>query len=144
MPAAHLTLDESTNVALAEIPLGSDAVRQGFWLPGSGVFLCWNLFTLLGDLGAHSLGNRRIVGTRHQIGAVIVPGQWLANERFQRINSLVPVVLLSGLVVAKNHIVLDHRLAGVGAAVVSLLAKRPFIVVVPTATLTGDLVFRWH
>ena len=50
-----------------------------------------------------------------------VPARWLANERLQRINSLIPVVLLSALVVAqalavKTHIVLDHRVAGVAAA----------------------------
>ena len=84
-----------------------------------------------------------------KLAGYVVPGQWLANERFQRINSLVPVVLLSGLVVAqalviKTHIVLDHRLAGVGAAVVALLAKAPFPVVVFTAAFTSALVFRWH
>lgn len=79
----------------------------------------------------------------------VVPAKWLSNERFQRINSLVPIVLLSGLVVAqtlvlKTHIVLDHRLAGVGAAVVALVAKAPFPVVVLSAALTSALVYRWH
>jgi len=78
-----------------------------------------------------------------------VPARWLANERLQRINSLIPVVLLSALVVAqalavKNHIVLDHRVAGVAAAMAALVAKAPFPVVVISAAVTSALVYRLH
>ncbi len=79
----------------------------------------------------------------------LVPARWLANERLQRINSLVPVVLLSALVVAqalavKTHVVIDHRMAGVGAALAALLVKAPFPVVVLSAALVSALVYRWH
>jgi branched-subunit amino acid transport protein len=78
-----------------------------------------------------------------------VPARWLANERLQRINSLVPVVLLGALVVSqalavKTHVVLDHRMAGVAAAVVALLARAPFPVVVLSAAVTSALVYRLH
>ncbi len=78
-----------------------------------------------------------------------VPARWLANERLQRINSLVPVVLLSALVVSqalvvKTHVVVDHRMAGVAAAVTALLAKAPFPVVVLSAAVTSALVYRLH
>lgn len=77
----------------------------------------------------------------------LIPARWLANNRLQRINSLVPVVLLSALVVAqaltvKTHIVLDHRMAGVGAALAALIAKAPFPLVVFSAALTSALVYR--
>lgn len=55
--AAHITIDESTGVALAQTPRGTDAMRTGFWLTGLGVFLFWNIFTLLGALGAQALGD---------------------------------------------------------------------------------------
>ncbi len=79
----------------------------------------------------------------------LVPARWLANERLQRINSLVPVVLLSSLVVTqalavKTHLVLDHRMAGVGAALAALIAKAPFPVVVVSAAITSALVYRLH
>ena len=79
----------------------------------------------------------------------LVPAHWLANERLQRINSLVPVVLLSALVVAqtlaiKTHLVLDHRMAGVAAALAAVVAKAPFPVVVVSAALTSALVYRLH
>src|ERR1700726_1655886 len=49
--AAHLTIDESTNVSLAQSPHGPAAMRHGFWLTGLGVFIFWNIFTLLGAIG---------------------------------------------------------------------------------------------
>jgi predicted branched-subunit amino acid permease len=55
--AAQITIDESTGVALTQVPRGIRAVRHGFWLTGAGVFLFWNIFTLLGAVGAKSLGN---------------------------------------------------------------------------------------
>jgi len=78
-----------------------------------------------------------------------IPARWLANDRLQRINSLIPVVLLSALVVAqalavKTHVVLDHRLAGLAAAFAALIARAPFPVVVVSAALTSALVYRLH
>ena len=79
----------------------------------------------------------------------LVPQRWLANARLQRINALVPVSLLSALVVAqglvvRTHIVLDHRLAGLGAALVALIARAPFPVVVIVAALTSAAVYHLH
>ena len=55
--AAHVTIDESTGVALAQTPRGTDAMRTGFWLTGLGDFIFWYIFTVLGALGAKALGN---------------------------------------------------------------------------------------
>ncbi|HVB71305.1 MAG TPA: AzlC family ABC transporter permease [Acidimicrobiales bacterium] len=55
--AAYVTIDESTAVALSQAPRGVDAMRVGFWLTGTGVYLFWNLFTLAGAIGAHALGS---------------------------------------------------------------------------------------
>ena len=53
--AAQLTIDESTGVAIAQ---GSPAdQRTAFWYTGFGVFIFWNLFTLLGALGAKAIGD---------------------------------------------------------------------------------------
>jgi hypothetical protein len=78
-----------------------------------------------------------------------VPNRWLANKRLQRINALIPIALLSALVIAegvvtKTHVVIDHRLAGLGVAAVALLAKAPFPVVVVAAAVTSALVYHLH
>lgn len=74
--AAQITIDESTNVALAQSPHGVDVVRHGFWLTGSGVFLFWNIFTLVGALGAKSLGNPAAWGLDSAVPAAFLGLLW--------------------------------------------------------------------
>lgn len=53
--AAHLTIDESTAVALAQPT--PDRARTGFWWTGAGIWVGWNLCTLLGALAGQRLGD---------------------------------------------------------------------------------------
>jgi predicted branched-subunit amino acid permease len=57
---AHVVIDETTAVATAQE--GQRAVRAGFWATAVPIFTTWNLMTLLGALGAASLGNPRTYG----------------------------------------------------------------------------------
>ncbi len=74
--AAHLTIDESTAVALSQAPRGVAAMRAGFWVTGTGVFLFWNLFTLLGALGAKALGNPASWGLDAAVPAAFLGLLW--------------------------------------------------------------------
>jgi len=74
--AAHLTIDESTGVALAQTPRGTIAMRYGFWLTGAGVYLFWNLFTLLGALGAKALGTPAAWGLDAAVPAAFLGLLW--------------------------------------------------------------------
>ncbi|MGH9019875.1 MAG: AzlD domain-containing protein [Acidimicrobiales bacterium] len=79
----------------------------------------------------------------------LAPERWFASARFQRINALVPVVLLSALVVAegvvdKTRIVIDHRVVGLGVALAALVARAPFPVVVVSAALASALAYHLH
>jgi predicted branched-subunit amino acid permease len=69
--AALGTIDESTAMAVAQPSprLG----RVAFWWTFSAVYVCWNLATLLGAVGAHALGDP----TRFGLDAVI-PAAFLA------------------------------------------------------------------
>ncbi len=53
--AAHITIDESTGLAIAQENI--DDQRTAFWYTGFGVFIFWNLFTLVGALGAKAIGD---------------------------------------------------------------------------------------
>ena len=52
---AHLTIDESTATAAAQ--LDSAEQRRGFWTAGVGVWILWNAFTLVGALIGSALGD---------------------------------------------------------------------------------------
>lgn len=52
---AQLTIDESTATATAQAD--HDERVRGFWTAGVGVFLLWNLFTLVGALAGDAIGD---------------------------------------------------------------------------------------
>ncbi len=58
--AAQLTIDESTAVGVAQPEAA--AARVGFWATGIGVFVLWNLATLLGALAGDAMGDPRTYG----------------------------------------------------------------------------------
>ncbi len=74
--AAHITIDESTGVALSQESLGQDAMRSGFWVTGVGVFVFWNLFTFAGALGAQSMGNPAAWGLDAAVPAAFLGLVW--------------------------------------------------------------------
>ncbi len=60
LPGAQLVIDESTAMAVSRD--SADEARLAFWATGLSVFVCWNLATLVGALGAHALSNPRTLG----------------------------------------------------------------------------------
>ena len=77
-----------------------------------------------------------------------VPQSALGHPRALRINNLVPIALLTALVAVstfadKSRLVLDNRALGISVAVVLLIAKAPFPLVVVGAALTSALAYRY-
>jgi len=97
--AAQVTIDESTGVALSQEQLGTEEMKQGFWLTGFGVYIFWNIFTLLGALGAKAMGDPSAWGLDAAVPAAFLGLVWprLTNklERALAVGALVLAVLLS-------------------------------------------------
>ncbi len=77
-----------------------------------------------------------------------IPQHWLDNPKLQRVNALIPIALLSALVAvqtftSESKVMIDHRLAGVSVAVLALILKAPFPVVVMSAALTSAAIYNW-
>ena len=75
-----------------------------------------------------------------------VPKRWLSHPRILKINSLVPIALLSALVAVQSftkesRLIADQRMAGVAVAVVALILRAPFPVVVLSAAATSAALF---
>ncbi|RSO04035.1 branched-chain amino acid transporter AzlD [Streptomyces sp. WAC 06783] len=69
---------------------------------------------------------------------LLVPAGALERPLVQRLAALLPVALLAALTAQEtfsdgHHLLLDARVAGVGAAVVALLLRAPFLLVVAVA-----------
>ncbi|MGL5911603.1 MAG: AzlC family ABC transporter permease [Phycicoccus sp.] len=74
LAAAHLTIDESTAVGVAqpEPPLR----RRGFWLTGLAVLVLWNLMTLAGALLGNAVGDPRDLGLDAAAAAAFAALLW--------------------------------------------------------------------
>jgi predicted branched-subunit amino acid permease len=113
--AAQVTIDESTGVALSQEKLGTEAMKQGFWLTGFGVYIFWNIFTLLGALGAKAMGDPSAWGLDAAVPAAFLGLVWprLTNklERTLAVGALVLAVLLSPVLSAGLPIIATVVLA---------------------------------
>lgn len=58
--AAHVLIDESTAMAINREDTATS--RLGFWVTGLGIFLGWNLTTLVGALAGEAIGDPRDYG----------------------------------------------------------------------------------
>ena len=80
-----------------------------------------------------------------KLAGLSLPARVLQDPRVQRTVPLVPVALLAALVATQtfstgHHLVLDARAAAVAVAVVAVLLRAPFLVVVATAAATAALL----
>jgi branched chain amino acid efflux pump len=80
-----------------------------------------------------------------KLGGLSVPSAVLEHPVVERVADLLPVALLAALIGVQvlgdgQALVADARLVGLGVAVVALLLRAPFIVVVLSAALAAALV----
>ena len=80
-----------------------------------------------------------------KLAGLSVPPAVLEHPVVERVADLLPVALLAALVAVQvfasgAEVALDARLVGLAAAVVALLFRAPFIVVVVVAALAAALV----
>lgn len=76
-----------------------------------------------------------------------VPEKYLTNPRALRVNTLIPIALLSALVAVqsfteKSALVIDQRIVGLAVAVTALALKAPFPVVVLGSALASAVTFQ--
>ncbi len=70
-----------------------------------------------------------------KLAGLSIPARVLAHPRVERVADLIPVALLAALVAtqvwsAGQSLTIDARTAGIGFAVLALLLRAPFLVVV--------------
>ncbi|WP_244927491.1 AzlD domain-containing protein [Nocardioides sp. W7] len=80
-----------------------------------------------------------------KLAGLSVPASVLERPVVRRVADLIPVALLAALVAVQvfadgSRLTLDARAAGLGAAVLLLLVRAPFLVVVVGAAATAALV----
>jgi len=80
-----------------------------------------------------------------KLAGLSLPQRWLQDTRVQRTVPLIPVALLAALVATQTfstgqHLVLDVRAAALGVALIAVLLRAPFLVVVVAGAATAALL----
>jgi len=76
-----------------------------------------------------------------KLAGLSIPQRVLDGVRVQRVAALLPVALLAALIATQTFAEgIDARAAGLAAAVLALLARAPFLVVVGVAAATTALL----
>ena len=80
-----------------------------------------------------------------KLAGMSIPARVLERPLVERIADLIPVALLAALIAVQvfasgSHLTIDARAAGLGVAVIALLLRAPFLVVVFAAALTAALL----
>jgi len=116
--AAHLTIDESTAMAIGQ-PTPALA-RFAFWQTGLAVFVLWNIGTALGAWGATALDDPAVLGLDAAIPAGFIALLWpRLRQRSDWVLAIVAATLALALVP-----VLPIGLPVLSGALVALIAER--------------------
>jgi len=80
-----------------------------------------------------------------KLAGLSLPQAWLQDPRIQRTVPLIPVALLAGLVAIQTfstgqHLVFDVRAASLVVAIVAVVLRAPFLVVVIAGAATAALL----
>jgi branched chain amino acid efflux pump len=80
-----------------------------------------------------------------KLAGLSLPQRWLTDPRVQKIVPLIPIALLAALVATQTfstgrHLVLDVRAAALAVAIVAILLRAPFLVVVAAAAATAAIL----
>lgn len=80
-----------------------------------------------------------------KLAGLSLPARWLQDARIQRTVPLLPVALLAALIATQTfslgqHLVLDVRAAALAVAVIAVLLRAPFLVVIVVAAATAALL----
>lgn len=95
----------------------------------------WSIVLLAGTLGY-------VV----KLAGYLVPSRWVSGQRTSNIVALLPVALLAALTIVQTFagrggaLTVDARVAGIGAAVLLLLMRANFLVVVIGAAVVAALL----
>lgn len=94
---AQVTIDESTAVAVAQSE--RSLRRLGFWVTGVGIYLGWNLMTLVGALAGNALGDPQKYGLDAAASAAFIGLLWPRLRAREPIAIAVVAALVTAILV---------------------------------------------
>jgi predicted branched-subunit amino acid permease len=120
--AGHLTIDESTAVAIAQTE--PRAQRIGFWLTGAAIFVGWNAMTAAGAILGDALGDPRAWGLDAAAAAAFLGLLWPRIQSRQPVAVAAVAAVITVLTVPTAPAGLPVLIAAAAGIVMALLAER--------------------
>lgn len=121
LAAAHLTIDESTAVAIGQNE--RRAMRRGFWLTGLLVFAGWNVTTLAGALLGNAIGDPKVYGFDAAAAAAFCALLWPRLKTFNAGATAALAALLTVVLVPVVPAGVPVLVAASAAVVVGFFAR---------------------
>lgn len=118
LAAMPFTIDESAAVALAQ--RDPRARRIGFWVTGVGIYVGWNLFTLVGALLGDVLGDPRAYGLDAAAAAAFLALLWPRLRRGEAVVVGVAAAVVAAVATPVTMPGVPVLVAGVVAIVVAV------------------------
>ena len=120
--AAHLTIDESTAVAIGQRE--PTALRRWFWLTGILVFVGWNLTTFAGAVLGNALGDPKVYGFDAAAAAAFCALLWPRLRSLEAGATAALAALLTVVLVPVVPAGVPVLVAALAAVAVGLVASR--------------------
>lgn len=95
--ASSLVIDETTAMALRHEAHGIPAARMAFWATGIGLFITWNVTTVLGAYGVQALGDPSRLGLDAAAPAAFLALLWPYLGRRRTALVALAAVVVAGL-----------------------------------------------
>ena len=130
---AQVTIDESTAVSLGQAGIGEK--RRGFFTAGIGVYVLWNLFTIIGALLGERMGDPAAWGLDGAAVAAFIGLLWPRLTSMQPVLIAVAAAILTALAVPVSAPGLPILITAVAAALYAVFSVRTK----PAATEHGGL-----
>jgi len=130
---AQLTIDESTAVSLGQAHM--DEKRRGFITAGTGIYILWNLFTVLGALLGEQMGDPAVWGLDGAAVAAFIGLLWPRLKSVQPVMIALAAAVLTALAVPVSAPGMPILITAVCAAIFAVFTSGK----VPNATEHGRL-----
>ncbi|WP_442904246.1 AzlC family ABC transporter permease [Glutamicibacter sp.] len=130
---AQLTIDESTAVSLGQAHM--DEKRRGFITAGTGIYILWNLFTVLGALLGEQMGDPAVWGLDGAAVAAFIGLLWPRLKSVQPVMITLAAAVLTALAVPVSAPGMPILITAICAAIFAVFTAGK----VPNATEHGSL-----
>jgi len=122
IPVAQFTIDESTAVSIAQDTVPNR--RLGFWVTGIGIYVGWNVMTLVGALVGDAIGDPKQYGLDAAASGAFLALLWPRLKSMQPVAVAIAAAVVAAALVPVVPVGIPVIAAAAVAVVFGMLTRR--------------------